>query len=162
MFAGNLGPNDVVDSNYLWTFSWGSGAIFNFKDDSDILQQLQDLMSNYGNVLSANRALFSGSYTITVQPNDDYYLKDWISAFQYSFQQMGFPGAYFRAVDQGTESSKPGGLAGAAKSAADAEKNALHALSTEILVPIAIIAVVAGVIYFLPQTRQQSKEVVPV
>lgn len=111
MLGTLLSENDIVSSNYQYTFTYYLG--FWVWDDPDTIQsQLADFFrgAEIGSVLLVTRPLFSTHYVITLQPLIDLPLYNFLDTFDIAFKSMGYDAPEFLSAERGNASSQPGGL----------------------------------------------------
>ncbi len=109
-FGAILSPSDTVPVGKESVFTYAHGKIFEFNSDDWVRANLRDRMSNYGNVVTADRALFSDRYVIKVIPSVAVTLDDWINAFDASWVDMGYNNAILVMAETGSVSSQAGGV----------------------------------------------------
>jgi hypothetical protein len=105
-----MNDSDILRSGQTFTFTYDSGAFFNFDSDTEVLNFLASYMSAFGTVQKVTRPLFSGRYVITVASSSNYTLYDWKNGLDAAFDANGFNDNAFVAVEGGTSSSEGGGI----------------------------------------------------
>ncbi|MBT9169558.1 MAG: hypothetical protein DDT19_02919 [Syntrophomonadaceae bacterium] len=132
-----LRDDSVLNIGSVYTFTFEHGRIFEFRTDSWVRERLNYFMQNFGRVISARRPLFTNRYTITVIPRIRASLSDWLSAFDYSWRQMGYRAASFIIAEAGGEVTEPVGIQRVARGVGETVAEALRPL-TPILVMVGI------------------------
>jgi hypothetical protein len=111
-------------------------------NEGELLKYLRDTILNF-EITAIERAGFSDRYAITIEdngyPDDSIY-----RIFKFAFKEKGFSPDII-SIESGSESSNPGGLIEGIKTTAKA--------GSAVFIPIAVIVVVLGAIYFLPRKR---------
>lgn len=115
MYSGYLTSADILKAGDRYTFTFDHGRIFEYHDITWIVGQLSFYMQNYGHIITADRTLFSDRYVIVVEPTLTATLQQWLDAFDYSWEHMGYGKATFIIAEGGIGSSEPGGVNSLAK-----------------------------------------------
>ncbi len=114
-FGSILSMNDTLSSGTSATFTFETtgffGSFFAFVSETSILEGLRERMANYGNILSVTRYFLSDRFVVTVIPDTQVTLLDWLSAFDVSWRDMGWDNIAFIQAEGGTVSTQPGGVA---------------------------------------------------
>lgn len=114
--------------------------------ESTILEQLRLIMPQY-TILSVERALFSGRFTVLIDTRGASHEKV-THDFLRAMQDMNYNGEVV-AVDSGDVSSVPGGLVQATTETLTQTTEA----ASGFLIPAAVIAVVIFAVIYLPKPR---------
>jgi hypothetical protein len=130
-------------NSYIFTFS--HGRIFEYRSEDWVLSNLRDRMSNYGNIVSVRRPLFSDRYTIVVIPTTTATLYDWLEAFDSSWKDMGYYNYTFIQAEVGTVSTQPGGLEQVVPKTGEIVSKTVK----EVISPFAPYIIILGGIYLL-------------
>lgn len=105
---------DTLYKGETYTFTFAHGKIVELNNSDSLLSSLRQIMaSNYGEIVSVDRPLFSSHYVIVVRPSIDRLLSDWIKTgygLAYGLKSLGYDKAVFIQAEGGERSSKAGGL----------------------------------------------------
>jgi hypothetical protein len=104
---GYLGDN--VNTGNPATFTYAINKTIDLNWPSTVEAKVRADMDGYGNVLSVDRGLFSGRYTITLIPQQDMDASVWQNLLHNSLVAAGYPNASFVSMEAGTVSSHAGG-----------------------------------------------------
>lgn len=146
-----LQTSDTLPAGKSAVFTIAEGRVFEYNSSDWVLSNLRDRISNFGDVVSVSRGLFSDRYVINVLPNGNYSLSDWISVFDSAFKDMGYNNATFwQAEGDVITSSAAGGitqaigdiLPSASSIVGSTVTSALKPLLPYILVGIAVFALI--------------------
>ncbi len=107
---GVLLTSNVLRIGQPATFTFESGEWFFFDTTGDIQAGLNERISNYGEIISVTRGLFSDRYIVTVVPVIETTVGNWLSAFDVSWRDMGYDNIIFISVEGGAVSTQPGGI----------------------------------------------------
>ncbi|MFH1398964.1 MAG: hypothetical protein ABIG95_02540 [Candidatus Woesearchaeota archaeon] len=110
MFGDYLITSAVLQKGNIYTFTFEHGRLFEYNSDSAVTEDMKYYMKNYGEVISASRAFFSDRYVIIILSTSSYTLSDWLTAFKYSWDNMGYGNANFLFAEGGYGSSQAGGV----------------------------------------------------
>ncbi len=109
-FGAILSPSTILTPANEYVFTYSHGRFFEYNSDDWVRTNLRERMANYGNVVTADRALFSDRYVIRVIPFVAVTLNDWVAAFDASWQDMGYDNATLVMAETGAVSSQTGGV----------------------------------------------------
>lgn len=110
MFGKILVSSDILGSGNTYNFTFASGEWLFLHGTATIQSQLQDRMSNLGQIVSVSRGLFSDHYVVTILSTSNESLDSWLSAFDVSWRDMGYNSITFVTSEEGVISTQPGGL----------------------------------------------------
>jgi hypothetical protein len=138
-----LKPTDILITGEKYTFTFSHGRIFEYRTADWVKERLTYFMQNWGDIILADRPLFSNRYIVVVVPKVQASLSQWLSAFDYSWKNMGYGSATLVLAEGGIGSSQPGGatqlIKGAAETAGETAAAVVKPL-TPVLIIIAITA----------------------
>ncbi len=155
-FQGILRQDQVLSPGNQYAFTFSHGRVFEYNSTEWVKEQLSINLSNFGDILSANRPFFSDHYIIIASPSISVSLSDWISAFDAAWQDMGYGSAIFVSAETGTVSSQPGGLPGLVGEATSIVGTGVGTGLSQIIAPIFPyliigLAVYVGVAVMIPK-----------
>ena len=145
MFLGTtnyLTSAEILFTGSKYTFTFDHGRLFEYNSATYVLEQMRNLMQNYGEIVTVNRAMFSSRYVIVVVPKIDTTLLNWLTAFNYAWKTMGYNNTTFIVVEAGDVSSQPGGTTQIVKSAGTAAGETVM----EMIQPLLPVIIGVGVI----------------
>ncbi len=148
-----MGSAPAVWQPVTFTFQKGGFFSFDFTSDITILQGLRDRISNYGDVISVSRPLFSNRWVVTVIPSTSVPVSQWWDAFDVSWRDMGYSDINFLQAEGGSVSTQPGGVSQVVQEVvpdvAGSIGTAVSNIISPIVKPLLPYALILGGIYLL-------------
>jgi len=145
---GTIATTDILKIGGTYTFTFETSRILEYRTPAWVMEQLQYYMQNYGQITGVTSPTFSTKYVVTVVPKIEATLLQWMSAFSYSWDKMGYGAVSLTAVEVGffpTTPITPGTIVGGFTGAI-----------TDIIKPVLIAAVVALVAMEFVRSRARS------
>lgn len=105
MFGGTVTPDTVLVPGVAYYFKFNiDTSWFGSPDESDLQAHLSAMMINYGTIAEVDSEFTSDDVYVTVIPTSAYKLKDWITAFNYSFGSI-YPQTIYAGVSDQPKAS---------------------------------------------------------
>lgn len=136
---GVIAATDTLKIGGTYTFTYETSRVLEYHTTSWVMEQLNYFMQNYGQVTGVTSPTLSTKYVVTVIPKIEATLSQWLTAFDYSWNKIGYGGVSLTAIEAGFIPTAPGGI----KSITSGITGAITEPIIDILKPILIAAVVA-------------------
>ena len=111
-FGAIITQDATLNIGSAYTFTFAHGRVFEYNSTDDVRGWANDFFSQYANIISLDRPLFSDHYVITMSPLISMQLSDWVGLFQDFWQTYGYNSVSLVTAEIGIGSSQPGGIVG--------------------------------------------------
>lgn len=146
---GTISATDILKTDRTYTFTYETSRVLEYRTSSWVMEKLQYYMQNYGQVTGVTSPTFSTKYVITVMPKIEATLSQWLSAFDYSWNKMGYGSVSLTAIEAGFFPTTP--------VSAGTITSGITGMITDLIKPVLIAGVIALVAMEFVRTRKGSR-----